>query len=35
MGQNNDGLAGVDIENIAIEKTIIVGMQAPNKFPVM
>ena len=33
MGQNNDGIAGVDVENIAIEKNIIVGMQAPNKFP--
>lgn len=33
MGQNNDGIAGVDVENIAIEKSIIVGMQAPNKFP--
>lgn len=35
MGQNNDGVAGVDVENIAIEKTIVVGMQAPNKFPTM
>jgi hypothetical protein len=35
MGQNNDGIAGVDVENIAIEKTIVVGMQAPNQFPTM
>ena len=35
MGQNNDGIAGVDVENIAIEKTIVVGMQAPNQFPSM
>ena len=35
MGQNNDGVAGVDVENIAIEKTIVVGMQAPNNFPTM
>lgn len=33
MGQNNEGIAGVDVENIAIEKTINVGMQAPNTFP--
>lgn len=32
-GNNNDGYAGVDIENIAVEKNIIVGMQAPNGFP--
>ena len=35
MGQNNDGVAGVDVENIAIEKTIVVGMQAPNQFPTL
>lgn len=34
MGQNNDGIAGVSIENIALEKLIVVGMQAPNTFPV-
>lgn len=34
-GHNNDGYAGVDVENIAVEKTIIVGMQAPNTFPNM
>lgn len=35
MGQNNDGIAGVDVENIAIEKSVFVGMQAPNTFPCM
>lgn len=33
MGLNNDGLGGVDVEQIALEKTIIVGTQAPNTFP--
>lgn len=33
MGLNNDGFSGVDIEQIALEKTIIVGTQAPNTFP--
>lgn len=32
-GQNNDGLAGFSTEQIAVEKNIIVGMQAPNNFP--
>lgn len=34
-GHNNDGYAGVDVENIAVEKNIVVGMQAPNTFPCM
>lgn len=34
-GHNNDGYAGVDMENIAVEKNIVVGMQAPNTFPCM
>lgn len=33
MGINNDGFSGVDIEQIALEKTIIVGTQAPNVKP--
>lgn len=30
MGLNNDGYSGVDIEQIGLEKIIIVGAQAPN-----
>lgn len=33
MGLNNDGYSGVDIEQIALEKIIIVGTQAPNISP--
>lgn len=33
MGLNNDGYSGVDIEQIALEKRVIVGTQAPNTFP--
>ncbi len=33
MGLNNDGLSGIDIEQIALEKSVIVGTQAPNTFP--
>lgn len=33
MGLNNDGLNGIDIEQIALEKAIFVGVQAPNLFP--
>lgn len=35
MGLNNDGYSGVDIEQIALEKIIIVGTQAPNISPVI
>lgn len=35
MSINNDGLSGVDIEQIALEKAIIVGTQAPNVKPVI
>ena len=35
MGLNNDGYSGVDIEQVALEKTILVGTQAPNTFPCM
>lgn len=33
MGLNNDGYSGVEIEQIALEKTVLVGTQAPNVFP--
>lgn len=33
MGLNNDGLGGVDIEQIALDKTVLVGVQAPNMKP--
>lgn len=31
MATNNDGMGGVVIEHIAIEKSTLIGMQAPNK----
>jgi hypothetical protein len=33
MSINNEGLSGVDVEQIALEKTILVGTQAPNIKP--
>lgn len=33
MGLNNDGFNGIDIEQIALEKAVFVGVQAPNVFP--
>lgn len=33
MGLNNDGYSGVDTEQIALEKVVLVGTQAPNVFP--
>ena len=33
MGLNNEGYSGVDFEQIALEKIIIVGTQAPNLSP--
>jgi hypothetical protein len=33
MGLNNNGQSGVDVEQIALEKIIIVGAQAPNISP--
>lgn len=31
MATNNDGMGGVSIEHIALEKSTLIGMQAPNK----
>lgn len=33
MATNNEGMGGVVIEHIALEKTTLIGMQAPNSFP--
>ena len=33
MGLNNDGISGVSVEHVALEKMIIVGAQAPNISP--
>lgn len=33
MGINNDGYGGVDIEQIALEKNVLVGVQCPNITP--
>jgi hypothetical protein len=35
MSINNDGFSGVDIEQIALEKNVLVGVQAPNINPVV
>ena len=34
-GHNNDGIAGISVEQVAISKHIAVGLQAPNSFPCM
>lgn len=34
-GHNNDGLAGISVEQVALEKHIAVGLQAPNGNPCM
>ena len=34
-GHNNDGLAGISVEQVALSKHIAVGLQAPNSFPCM
>lgn len=33
MGTNNDGYSGVEIEQIALEKNVLVGVQSPNLNP--
>lgn len=33
MSNNNDGMNGIDIEQIGIEKNVLVGVQAPNLYP--
>ena len=33
MGSNNDGFNGVEIEHIALEKNVLVGVQSPNLSP--
>lgn len=33
MGINNDGFSGVEIEQIALEKNVLVGIQCPNLTP--